>query len=95
MTPDVDIRLESVCNRAVLWTDCERGVALVDRLQHSHTLFRLHTSSFSSGHLWTGAREERPIPALVDRLQREGDSLAQGGTRTPDTRPRCDRLVPK
>ena len=87
----MDIGRERVCNRAVLWTDCELGVALVDEQPTlSHALQVAHKLFFEQ--------------ALVDRLlartgsdQRrwnwqptESDSLAQGRTRTPDTRPRCD-----
>ena len=46
--PDVDIGRERVCNRAVLWTDCERRVALVD-VQHTlpHVLQVAHKLSCS------------------------------------------------
>ena len=33
----VDIGRDSVCNRAVLWTDCEQGVALVEQLPYTPT----------------------------------------------------------
>ena len=64
------------------WTSC----------LHSHTLFRLHTSSFSKKRLWTGCSRGEALTSAGGQLPTESDSLAQGRTQTRDTRLQCDRL---
>ena len=56
----MDIGRERVCNRAVLWTDCERSVALVDE-QHTlpHVLQVAHKLFFKTSACGQAASEER------------------------------------
>ena len=61
---------------AVLWIDCEHGVALVDRQLTLHHAW-LYTRSFRTSACGQAACEERLIPAPVDGLPTESDSLAQ------------------
>ena len=54
-----------------------------------------YTPTRSSGctqtlRLWTGSLRGEALTCAGGQLPTESDSLAQGRTRTPDTRPRCD-----
>ena len=59
-------RHASICGarHAVLWTDCEHGVAPVDGQPTLHHA-RLYTRSFSNERLWTGSLR-RVTPSLRD-----------------------------
>ena len=78
---------------AVLRTDCEHGVAPAEwQLTLPHALLVAHTW-FSSKRLWTGCWRGEALTSVGGRQLKESDSLAQGRTRTPDTRPQCDLVT--
>ena len=52
--------------------------------------FSCSRRSFQTSACGQAASEERLQPAPVDRQPTESDSLAQGRTRTSDTRPQCN-----
>ena len=76
---------------AILWTDCELGVPLVDEQRTLPTFHGCTQTLFQIQRLWRGSlRGEAPTIVGTTRQLTKSDSLAQGRTWTLDTRPRCD-----
>ena len=83
-------RVRVCVKSAVLWTDSELGVALVDEQRTLPTFHGCTQTLFQNQRLWTGSLRGEALTCAGGQLPTESDSLAQGRTRTPDTRPRCD-----
>ena len=76
--------------QAVLWTDCEHGVAPAEWAAYTLACSDSYTHVvFKALAEWLVARRGSNQRRRNWQLK-ESDSLAQGRTRTFDTRPQCD-----